>query len=256
MPNKRKYFIASDLHLEFRQGQEKEYWNAFPTYPQVKVCICAGDLTAFGLPSGLALKHYVDLCNRFDKVIYVPGNHEYYGSNPDEVNFKIKEFEKYLHPVLKVLRAGEPFVYGDQRFIGDTMWFPDRPELHMYRRMIADSFQIKDLFPWCFTQSSLFLNYLRSILKEDDIVISHHIPVDYIHSQWRGSKTQAYFVNRDSDLYFQNPNTVKPKAWIYGHTHDKQHYHVGRTEFICNPVGYPGENKQLPESAEPAIYEI
>jgi hypothetical protein len=132
-----KYFIASDLHLEFKQGYERKFWEEFPDTQGAKVCICAGDLTTFGLPDAIAFSHFNELCKRFDKVIYVPGNHEYYGSNPTSVEQRIRSFESILRPVLTVLRAGESYVHEGQRFIGDTMWFVDKPEVHIYRRTVS-----------------------------------------------------------------------------------------------------------------------
>ena len=254
----KKYFIVSDLHLEFRQGYENSYWEAFPSHPlsHPTTAIVAGDLTSFGLPERIVYQHFVRLCNRFDKVIYVPGNHEYYGSHPDIVRRRLAVLETDLAPTLTVLRSGEPYTFDGQRFIGDTMWFPDRPEVHIYRKMINDGAQIKGLFPWCFTESHLFMNALRDV-REDDIVVTHHVPnnVD-TRRHWLGSQTQPYFVNRDCELWWQNPNAIKPKAWIYGHTHDKHNYYIDKTHLICNPVGYPGEQGHLPAAAEPCIYEL
>lgn len=249
----RSYFIISDLHLEFRQENERLFWENFPEQEETKVCIVAGDVTNIGRPYDT--RHFEGLCKRFRKVLYVPGNHEYYGSNPTDVSNRLKKLEAYLNPTLKILRAGEPFTYQGQRFIGDTMWFPDKPEVHIYRGMINDYSQIKGLFPWAFTQSNLFLVYLRENVQEDDIVITHHVPNDVdtqIH--WKTSQTQSYFLNADSNRYCMNPNSVMPKAWIYGHTHDKHDYHIGRTRFICNPLGYPSDRSFCLEEA--SIYKI
>lgn len=250
-----QYFIASDFHLEFRKDQEA-FWEAFPKRPEVKTCIVAGDFTCFSLPQKLIADHFLRLCERFENILYVPGNHEYYGDNPSSVDRLIRDVVS-LCPQIKLLTAGNPQTINGQRFIGDTMWFPDRHEVHMYRRMINDTFQIKDLFPWCFTHSSVFINYLRREVKESDIIVTHHIPTDVDTAPiWKGSQTQPYFLNKDAERYLAEANTIKPKAWIYGHTHTKHDYVVGRTRFICNPIGYPGENGYLPEAAEPTVYEI
>lgn len=252
----KKYFIISDLHLEFRQKQEKKFWEAFPSTNETKVLLCAGDLTCFGLPDVVYYRHFTALCNRFDKIIYVPGNHEYYGSDPKTVEGRLVSIERDF-PSITILRAGQPYTFDGQRFIGDTMWFPDRPEVHIYRKTISDSFQIMDFFPWCFTQSNLFISSLKNDLREDDIVISHHVPTDVDTNKiWKDSPTQSYFLNVDSERYLNNSNTVKPKAWIYGHTHDKHDYQVGRTHFVCNPLGYPNENGHLPEAFGKYIYEL
>lgn len=156
---------------------------------------------------------------------------------------RLSEIEEYLKPKLKILKSGEPYIFEGQRFLGDTMWFPDRPEVHIYRGMINDSFQIANLFPWAFTQSNLFMVYLRENIRPDDIVITHHIPNDIDTLPcWKGGPTQAYFLNSDCNRYCMSPTAVLPKAWIYGHTHDYHMYSVGTTRFICNPIGYSGEN--------------
>lgn len=252
LSTKRKYFILSDLHLEFKQGKdEKEFWKDFPQ-TEAKTCLLAGDLTNVGQP--FDRQHFVEICNRFHKVIYVPGNHEYYGSDPERVQHRFKILESIL-PNLKILKTWEPYVYEGQRFIGDTMWFPDRPEVHIYKRLINDSFQIKNLFPWAFNQSNLFMVYLRENVRFNDIVITHHIPNDKDTSKfWKGGDTEAYFLNKSCDLYCNNPNSILPKAWIYGHTHDYHLYNIGNTQFICNPVGYATENKNW--QSRQLVYEI
>lgn len=253
----KRYLIASDLHLEWRVGQEKVFWDSFPSPAGIRTCICAGDLTSFGLPDGVVWEHFTGLCNRFDKVIFTVGNHEYYQTNIEDVQRRLGIIEKQLSPVLKVLRTGESYVYEGQRFLGGEMWFPDIPEVHIYRRLVNDSIQIKGLFPWAFTQSHLFMTYLKEHVKESDIIVTHHVPIDVdTLPRWKGSNTQAYFLNKDCDRYLSNPITIKPKAWIYGHTHDAHDYYAGRTHFICRPLGYPGENGYMPTAVEPCVFEI
>lgn len=253
----KKYFIASDWHLELLQGYEKVLWSRLQTsYEDTPTAIVAGDFTSFGLPDRIVWDHFTGLCRRFVKVIYVPGNHEYYGTDPESMARRLALLEEAFGGTLKVLRAGESYTYDGQRFIGDTMWFPDRPEVHIYRRLISDTFQIKGLLPWAFTQSALLLNYLKSSVQPDDIVVTHHVPTDYdTLRHWKNSPTQAYFLNSQCELYLQNPNFMKPKAWIYGHTHDRHDYNVYGTRFICNPVGYMNEGRQW-NALNNAVYEI
>lgn len=255
MSTPKKYFIVSDLHLEFRQGKEEEFWERFPEHGEVKTCICAGDLTVIRNPR--AFSHFSELCSRFDKVIYVPGNHEYYGSNPIETDNALNEIVSRLSPVLTLLRAGDVLIHDGQRFIGDTMWFPDRPEVHVYKGMITDSFKIAGMFPWAFERSTAFMSHLRDNITEDDVVITHHIPNDVdTEPKWKSALTQPYFINDTCHRYFIDPETLRPKAWIYGHTHGKHDYTIGRTRFICNPLGYPFERNNFPQDAEPVIFEI
>lgn len=240
----KKYLITSDLHLEFRDGKEEAYWKEWPSFEDIDTCICAGDLTSFGRSYARVKTHFEGLCSRFKHVIYVPGNHEYYGSDPDTVTRRLDQLVTEITN-LHVLSVGNPTIIDGQRFLGDTMWFPDRPEVHMYRRFINDSFQIKHLFPWAFQQSALFLSYLRENATPDDIVVTHHVPTEVdTPEHWRTSPTQPYFWNRDCQRYLEDVNAVKPKAWIYGHTHDYHNYTEHGVRFICNPLGYPGERSR------------
>lgn len=238
-----KYFILSDYHLEFHQGRDKEFWKAFPETQGAKVCICAGDFTVLGIPN--AVDSFKELCRRFEKVIYVPGNHEYYGSDPDTTERRLEQIKYIVSPNLTVLKTGDTYTYKGQRFIGGTMWFVDKPEVHIYKNIISDYKQIKGLYPWCFSHSNLFNVFLRENVQEDDIVITHHIPCDVdTPNRWKVSPTQHFFLNDTCNRYISHSDGVKPKAWIYGHTHDYHNYKAGRTQFICNPVGYISERNE------------
>ena len=39
---------------------------------------------------------------------------------------------------------------------------------------------------------------------------------------------------------FEDRNTIK--SWIYGHTHTKSVQNKFNIPFLCNPLGYDGEN--------------
>ena len=44
------------------------------------------------------------------------------------------------------------------------------------------------------------------------------------------------------------------KFWIYGHTHDFTNRNLGNINFICNPLGYPFENKKFNNVGIEAIF--
>jgi len=35
------------------------------------------------------------------------------------------------------------------------------------------------------------------------------------------------------------------KCWIYGHTHSPLNNLINNIPFLCNPIGYPGENSKI-----------
>jgi len=36
----------------------------------------------------------------------------------------------------------------------------------------------------------------------------------------------------------------QPKYWIHGHLHNSSHYNIGKTQVVCNPRGYTGEENE------------
>ena len=44
---------------------------------------------------------------------------------------------------------------------------------------------------------------------------------------------------------FIEVNRNKIKCWIYGHTHTSFNVIINEIPFLCNPIGYPNENKIL-----------
>jgi predicted phosphodiesterase len=40
-----------------------------------------------------------------------------------------------------------------------------------------------------------------------------------------------------------NKNNIA--CWIYGHTHIASEQHISGVPMLCNPHGYPGENKYM-----------
>jgi len=44
---------------------------------------------------------------------------------------------------------------------------------------------------------------------------------------------------------FIETHAHKIKCWIYGHTHTPSDTIIHQIPFLCNPIGYPNENKYL-----------
>ena len=54
-----------------------------------------------------------------------------------------------------------------------------------------------------------------------------------------GSPLNRFFVCEMDDVI----EKTKPKYFFHGHTHSKIDYQLFNTKVICNPHGYPDENK-------------
>lgn len=73
--------VMSDLHFEFHSDGGRAFAEALDVEPD-EILLCAGDLTSgHRLPAALSL-----LCERFAHVVYVAGNHEFYGATRTQVD--------------------------------------------------------------------------------------------------------------------------------------------------------------------------
>ena len=53
---------------------------------------------------------------------------------------------------------------------------------------------------------------------------------------------QWFYCDMD-EIIDRNKNKIK--CWIYGHTHMPASNIINGTQFLCNPIGYPGENSKV-----------
>ena len=116
--------VVSDLHLEFH--------NPLPPLAEgADVIVCAGDLA----PIGTGAVRYAAECWAAAKhILYVPGNHEYYGTDIDVGRRRLAEQCDALGVTLLDPDAVE---IDDVRFIGATLWtdfllegIPGEPAAH------------------------------------------------------------------------------------------------------------------------------
>jgi len=241
--------LLSDLHLEFWGGSERKHLEEFKISKDMPLII-PGDLTTFRTPSYSRWEPETILdylCDQAPMVIYLPGNHEYYKAvSTAYVDDRISEIESELTN-LKVLRTNEVFLYEDKRFIGDTMWFPNIPEVEINKGCINDTFLIKDLLPWAYNKNTDFRNWVSKECRKGDIVITHHLPTNECQPvQFRNHETSPYFVSDMKDIITAN----EPSVWIFGHTHSRRDFTEHNTRLLCNAIGYPLElyNEEYPKS--------
>jgi predicted phosphodiesterase len=243
-----KVYIVSDQHLEFRNGKEKTYFDNVP--PEgADIAIVAGD---FDVARGNFEENMKTFCRMFKKVFYVPGNHDYYRSNVEDVDKFLGGLTFKIHNFL-LLRTNEVHHHEGRRILGSTMWVPDCEALRYTQHLINDAKQIPNFFLHIPKKNRDFVEWLSKELREGDIVVTHHLPSDRSTPEiYRGSPSQPWFVC-DMELLI---HARKPAVWIHGHTHTRCEYKIGDTRIICNPAGYPSESGDLPGPLVPYIFEI
>jgi len=223
-----KITVISDLHLECHPNLIN-FVNELNN--SADLLVLAGDIC---YPS--QLKVAMDtFCERFTKVIYVPGNHDYWTQSFDVIEALMSLVQKD-HNNLYILDNDIAVVDGT-RIIGTTMWFPDRPDNILYERMFVDFEKITNFRNEVYVKNEKSVDFLNTNVQREDIVVTHHLPVwQSVPEQWKGHQSNRFFVCDMSELILDR----KPQIWIHGHTHNSFDYKAGNTRVICNPYGYFG----------------
>ena len=101
--------VVSDLHLEFHNLLP-------PVVEDADVLVCAGDLAPIGTG---AVRHAAEEWAEARHILYVPGNHEYYGTDIDRGRTQLAE-ECYSLGI--TLLDPDAVVIDNVHFIGATLW--------------------------------------------------------------------------------------------------------------------------------------
>lgn len=230
-----KLHILSDLHLEFAPVELPE--------TGADVVVLAGDIHVQTRGVGWALETFRQ------PVIYVPGNHEYYGGHFKNTLTKMKERAEGSH--VHVLDAEQVVVYG-VRFLAATLWTDfsatGNPVLAAMeaRQRMTDYWTIRaggyrrlrptDVRRDHFEAVAFLRDRLAEPFAGKTVVITHHAPSTSSIAPrfcYDRSHLNAAYVNRLEELL--GPPAV---AWVHGHTHTSFDYELLGTRIVCNPRGY------------------
>ncbi len=223
----------SDLHLEFHLDKGKEFIRSLPN-DDCDVLVLAGDINILsGLPYSLEW-----FCERFQKVVYVPGNHEYWGTEPSMVYGDGRLFGGQTRkPLDRLYWLNNRFAEIDGvRFVGSTLWYRDNPLNIMYEKEFVDFKRIKRFKPWVYEENTRSIAFLEQWVEPGCVVVTHYLPTpESVAPRWRGSEINRFFLCDVTPIIVEK----KPAVWIHGHTHDTRDVVVGDTRVVCNPFGYP-----------------
>ena len=230
-----KIQIVSDLHFEFYRDGGKSVADLLAPlskpYP-ADALVVAGDLAS----SKTLLGALHLLAERVPTLVYVPGNHDFYGASPDDL-VKIRGRAEREIPNLRWLEEGSTYL-GDVRILGTPLWFRQDPMAAVHRGGLADFSAIRDFEPWVYEKNRRAVRFLEDNLREGDVVVTHHLPSrKSVVDRYAGSPLNAFFVY-DVEALIRDR---QPALWVHGHTHDSCDYAIGETRVVCNPLGYPNE---------------
>lgn len=257
-----KFRLASDIHLEFGDF-------AFPSLPDDKdtVLLLAGDIAPIKRKS-VYFEFITDAVNRFRKVVWIMGNHEYYGGSYDNAMTKLDgylvewledlEFDNYLHCInMETVDVGDDVVV-----VGATLWtdFDGQNPITMQKakdymndyRVIRGGNDPNDYYKGTLRpevtlrehlQAKVFIFEQCRKLKAEGkkvLVMTHHGPSrQSIHPQYKGDELNgAYVTELAYDIFDLDDQGLAPDLWVHGHVHNTFDYQIGSTRVLTNPRGY------------------
>ncbi len=235
--------ILSDLHLE------KASLNLAEVDADADVVVLAGD-TDVGTRGIEWARRLAD----GRPVLYVAGNHEFYGGSLPGV---IDDMRAAADGSAIHVLENDEVVLGGTRFLGCTLWSDfefDGPErrhasMRLSERVVNDYSHItygpknRTLHPadtrMLHVSSRAWLaDRLSAPFDGTTVVITHHQPVIRGKPDNRILRSLAgAFVSDVSELM----DGHRARLWVYGHTHRAADLDVNGTRVLSNPRGYPNE---------------
>lgn len=253
--------ILSDLHLEF--GKLK--------LPKVDadVTVLAGDI-GVGLQG---IEWALNTIPKHRQVIYVMGNHEFYGQR---VMMELwKAARKKVEGTHVHLLENESIEIDGVRFLGCTLWTDfclfgagEREAAMKAALDLNDYWQI-------LTAHDGYSRHQAKLLRPQDTLNLHKQSrawldreLDHTHdgktvvvthtAPHRGSLAEKWAHSQISPCFVSNlPGLVeRADLWIHGHTHDGFDYRVGKCRVVCNPRGYANSADLNPEFDPGLVVEV
>ena len=238
--------ILSDLHLEFPGN------SLPPLAPDAELIVLAGDLAPVRAGRvGEAARRWAGA----ERILYVPGNHEFYGSDIDTAQAALAD--QCLRHQVTLLDPGAVTI-DDIRFIGATLWTDFRlegaaAEARAHRTVAGGLADFRGAIRYRAGPSGRFTTaesarrhaahraFIEAELESaascglTPVVITHHAPSPRcIRPRFADSRLNAGFAS-DLDAVIAR---YQPPLWVHGHLHDRVDEQLGETRVVCNPGGY------------------
>lgn len=244
--SKIKVQYCSDLHLEFKENLR--YIKENPLIPVAEILILAGDILPFALHN--TQNNFIDfVADNYEKVFWIPGNHEYYHFDLRNVSNPL--YEKLRSNIFLVNNYAE-FI-GDTQFIFSTLW--SHIQFHnssQIRQSLSDFFIIKNDGKLISVQDFNILHedcfsFIEKSLEENksgkNVVTTHHVPTLLNYPEkYKNSPLNDGFVVELFD--FINRSNIS--HWIYGHHHaNVNDFEIGKTKMLTNQLGYVKHGEQI-----------
>ncbi|MGZ8944193.1 MAG: metallophosphoesterase [Methylococcaceae bacterium] len=258
-----KIHVLSDLHIEFEPFTPSLAAN------EADVVVLAGDI---GIKTrGIEWARRAFSC----PVIYVAGNHEFYGGHLDGT---LEKMRAAACDQVRVLDNDE-WIFNGLRFLGTTAWtdytatgnsmlakYEAQNGLNDFRKIRTGGYRKirpDDLAQLNYQSFTWLRDRIAEPFDGTTVVVTHHAPsmvslghariedADYVE-RWRkimgnSDKIGSTCMKDVSHLDASYANSWESlmggsvALWVHGHTHQAVDYEINGTLIICNPRGYPGD---------------
>lgn len=260
-----KLLTLADLHLDFYLEDGISPFENIPTEQlnAVTHCVLAGDLSNKGHKKWARCLPWVAERLPNARLFILPGNHDFYDGNIDRED-KLRDVAA-AHGAAFIQKS--ELFFGRQRILCCTLWsdfeiYGDRPaNLQRAVRFMNDYHYIrvagtgyKPLTPLRAAQIHMdHRQWLDERLSEpfdgETTVITHHAP--HLKALKGMPEIGPCYASDLEALTLKH----QPERWIYGHTHHRVKFTIGRTMLTNVSIGYP-EQFDLIDSLRPFIFEL
>jgi Icc-related predicted phosphoesterase len=230
--------ILSDLHLEFAPFQ--------PERVSADIVVLAGDIH-----TGKNGLKWIREAYRGVPVIYVLGNHEFYGQKIPKLTEELRALAASTN--IHMLENDRIELDGVV-FLGATLWTDFKLNGDVVLAEVAAVTGMTDFRRIRMTPSyrklrppdarrihAESINWLiRQIQQAGEklVVVTHHAPSPKsIAPRYANDPLNPAFASNLEPFIEQSGIAL----WIHGHIHRASDYRVGSTRVVANPRGYPGE---------------
>lgn len=246
-----KFHYISDLHLDFYNVPMDQFLVDIRADGSADAIIIAGDL---GHHNHQSIDLLTQLSTRYPNVLFTIGNHDMYAAPFETSTQRVQQLRDFSSSISNLhFLDGTSVVIDSITIAGtcmswDTSFYKQLTKGSvnlsfintLYHSYMADSRRIITTPTW--NPYKFFASEYNKLaaIPQADIIVSHYAPVipPGIPSRFAKSPSSTFF-------YFDGLDQIQrlqPSHWIFGHTHTPYNFTAHGTNFLCNPLGYPGES--------------
>ena len=241
-----KLQFISDLHLELVDNIRYLKENLPVTGD---ILLIAGDSIYLGQEHLTKHPFWKWASSNYERVIAVPGNHEYYAfydlaSVPKSFRW---ELASNIHICSNTVEQ-----VGDIDIIASTLWAHiDIKDAYLTELYVSDFHRIR--YGENLLTAGMFnkehqqcVDFIKKSVAESSattkIVLTHHVPSPLVTAtEFKNSSINGAFVAELTDYIAQSDI----KYWIYGHSHRSICKQIGNTQVLSNQLGYVSKQEFL-----------